>query len=379
MWVRFGDPNDLWLDVVVGQNEDGRLEIFGIARDETAWHSYQDPAAGVWSPWSRFHTASDRFKTLVVGQNEDGRLEVFGIALDGTVWHTYQESANGGWKASGGADQWSRFHTALDRFKTLVVGQNKDHRLEVFGIALDDTAWHTYQEVANGGWGAGGGPDQWGRFHTTSNRFTTLAVGQNDDGRLEVFGVDLNQNVWHTYQEVANGGWKASGGADQWDGFPGGLWQHSRTLVVGQNKDRRLEVFGIAPSASPEAGWAWHTYQEVANGTWDGPHPFHVPSEFSALVVGQNANVKTDGSLENGRLEVFGISHGFVFQTAQTTQTSSGWTPVTLFRSGGVEYSAANRRVTCVVGRNKDGRLEIFGIDYIHGLWHAWQSSPDSW
>ena len=35
----------------------------------------------------------------------------------------------------------------------------------------------------------------------------SLAVGKNQDGRQEIFGVGLDGAMYHNYQTVANGGW----------------------------------------------------------------------------------------------------------------------------------------------------------------------------
>ena len=40
--------------------------------------------------WELFFSESNRLRKLVVVQNADGRLEVFGTASDNTIWHTWQ-------------------------------------------------------------------------------------------------------------------------------------------------------------------------------------------------------------------------------------------------------------------------------------------------
>jgi hypothetical protein len=42
--------------LVVIQNQDGRLEVFGTAPDDTIWHTWQiAPNNGWWSPWTRIN------------------------------------------------------------------------------------------------------------------------------------------------------------------------------------------------------------------------------------------------------------------------------------------------------------------------------------
>ena len=46
--------------------------------------------------WHQLYTPADRLRSLDVGQNEDGRLEIFGVAPDDTIWFTWQ-TAPGSW------------------------------------------------------------------------------------------------------------------------------------------------------------------------------------------------------------------------------------------------------------------------------------------
>jgi hypothetical protein len=147
--------------------------------------------------WEPFHSAGDRLRNLAVGQNADGRLEVFGTASDDSIWHTWQTAANDGWSG------WSVFHSSSDRLRSLVVGRNADGRLEVFGTASDDSIWHTWQTAPNNGWSS------WVAFHSGSDRLRNLAVGQNADGRLEIFGTASDDSIWHTWQTAANNGWNS--------------------------------------------------------------------------------------------------------------------------------------------------------------------------
>jgi hypothetical protein len=79
-WQPFLASNDKLVTLAVGLNLDGRLEVFGAARDETLWHNWQTGPNNGWSGWQPFLAPNDKLVTLAVGQNLDGRLEVFGAA-----------------------------------------------------------------------------------------------------------------------------------------------------------------------------------------------------------------------------------------------------------------------------------------------------------
>ena len=51
--------------------------------------------------WQQLYSPNDRLRSVEVGQNADGRLEVFGIAPDNRVWQTWQTAPNNGWNEGG--------------------------------------------------------------------------------------------------------------------------------------------------------------------------------------------------------------------------------------------------------------------------------------
>src|SRR5207244_10624330 len=59
------------------------LEVFGVSCDERIWHAWQTaPGAGWNGTWAELYSPADRLHNLVVGRNQDGRLEVFGTSSD---------------------------------------------------------------------------------------------------------------------------------------------------------------------------------------------------------------------------------------------------------------------------------------------------------
>jgi hypothetical protein len=350
IWHPFMSLDDRLATLAVGRNLDGRLEVFGAAGDQTLWHNWQISPNNGWRGWQPFlipGPAGDKLVTLAVGQNRDGRLEVFGTAADDTIWHNWQTSANNGWSG------WQPFMSLDDRLVTLVVGRNLDGRLEVFGAASDQTLWHNWQISPNNGWSG------WQPFlipGPAGDKLVTLAVGQNRDGRLEVFGTAADDTIWHNWQTSANNGWSG------WQPFMS-LDDRLVNLAVGRNADGRLEVFGAARDQT-----LWHNWQTSPNNGWSGWQPFiALDHKLVTLAVGQNAD---------GRLEVFGtapddtIWHNWqITPNFSSNNGWSGWQPFT---------TLADRLVTLAVAVNADGRLEVFGAARDQTLWHAWQITPNN-
>jgi hypothetical protein len=80
--------------IAVGQNADGRLEIFYVGTNGDLYHNWQTSAdALVWAGQTRF--ANDSAQQIAVGQNADGRLEIFYVGTNGDLYHNWQTRATG--------------------------------------------------------------------------------------------------------------------------------------------------------------------------------------------------------------------------------------------------------------------------------------------
>jgi endonuclease/exonuclease/phosphatase family metal-dependent hydrolase len=190
---------------------------------------------------------------------------------------------------------WSQLYSSGDNLTSLKVARNADGRLEVFGINQHQNIWHTWQTAPNGKWVGG-----WSQLYRGSDTLVALDVAANADGRLEVVGINQHQNIWHTWQTAPNGKWV--GGWSQLYSSGDNL----TSLKVARNADGRLEVFGINQHQN-----IWHTWQTAPNGKWVG-----------------------------------------------------GWSQL---------YSSGDNLTSLKVARNADGRLEVFGINQHQNIWHTWQ------
>jgi hypothetical protein len=174
--------------LAVARNLDGRLELFGIApNNNTIWHTSQAGAGGQWvGPWTELYHDDDKLISLVAGRNQDGRLEVFGIAPnDNTIWHTWQKTPGGDWLG-----HWDELYSSTDKLDYLWLISNTDGRLELFGIKTDLRYWenrvfHTWQMTPNGNWNGA-----WAEVEAEGGR-RTMAVATNVDGRIELVGISV--------------------------------------------------------------------------------------------------------------------------------------------------------------------------------------------
>lgn len=170
-----------------GKNKDGTLEVFGLGTDHGVWHRWQKKVNGEWSPWTSLGAPmGTQFNSRVAAaNNEDGRLEVFVRAADNTIYHIWQHKPNKSWV------EWAPLPGVKFASDPVVV-RNKDGRLSLFGRGADNALYWTTQKKPNSPW------VPWeclaGNFNFEP------AFGVNNDGRLEAFVIGQDGGLQQTWQ-----------------------------------------------------------------------------------------------------------------------------------------------------------------------------------
>ena len=143
-------------------------------------------------------------------------------ATDQALWHIWQTAPNNGWSG------WASLGGIIDM---LVVGQNLDGRMEVFARGGDHALWHIWQTAPNNGWSG---------WASLGGIIELLSVSENLDGRMEVFVRGTDQALWHIWQTAPNNGWSA------WDSLGLPTWTISdRARVTVYEVSQLLRIFSI--------------------------------------------------------------------------------------------------------------------------------------
>jgi hypothetical protein len=183
--------------------------------------------------------------------------------------------------------------------------------------------------------------------------FLPEAGGLNADGRLEVFG---NHDLL--------GGVAPYGLAHRWQATTGGwsdpaLWPtpNNVAIAVGRNADGRLEVFAYGGSQQPLAS-AWQT---TPNGSWTPL--FTMPTGPAVVTSAVND--------ADGRLEIFGYQGGNPLNAWQwvPNQNISPLAPMPALPTPTTDPPILE------AARGRDGRLEVFTINSGQ-VYDSWQSTP---
>lgn len=307
-WKRIGQPSAAGLRPALEavRRTDGELDVFALAFDNTvrrarlnsslswAWDSLGKPSVS---------SGTRNVATMAVGQYEDGRLVVFAIDQEGhALWYRKQLWANGPWAAG-----WTGLGkpAGIDLL-TVAVGRNEDGRLEVFAgggkrqqgefAFSDGKIWWRWENKAGGSWNVW---TEMGKKLPAMKFAPDPVVGQNKDGRMEIFTVGNSGTLWRRSQVLASGGWSI------WKSeSPPSGWQLLTPLAVGSHADGRLElvtlgITGTGPSSTIHPWHRWHIWPNgAAWSNWSKLGSLKASESLETMVVGEN---------NNGLLEVFGI------------------------------------------------------------------------
>jgi hypothetical protein len=297
--------------------------------------------------WLAFYSSSDNLQSLMPAGNSDGRLEVFAVDTALNVRHAWQNEPGSEWPAQWNGS-WEPLYPAPATSITAVQpARNADGRLELFGLDPDGNVWHAWQTAPSNGWNG-----TWQTLYPDPSAYQSLTAARNADGSLQLFGIDANLNLWRTGQTAPSNGWSGS-----WEPLYSASDQLA-TLTLARNAGGRLEIFAIGVD-----GEVRHTWQTAANGGWNGSWELFYPGADgrTSLAVISNAD---------GRLELFGIDgDAYVWHTGQTAPDnnwSGTWEPL---------YSPADTITAVAPARNADGRLEVLGLGTDGVARRTWQTA----
>jgi hypothetical protein len=248
--------------IAVGEDVWGRTQVFAVGSDTAVWVKTEMTVNDTkWWNWSRLGCSG--ILQIVPSHTWDGRTDVFVVNTDHSVSHASQDYYNrfSAWQPLGG---W---------VSSIAVGHDAWRREQVFGIGANTGLWLIAQPAVSssafGGWSFLGGYD-----------LQQLAVGNNADGRDEVFALGGDHAVYHQWQGVY-GGWSG------WANLGGNV----QGLQVGRDAKGRLEVVAL-----DSAYHAWAIGQTSPNGGWGGWTG--LGGTLEQLALGNDAN---------GTLDVFGL------------------------------------------------------------------------
>lgn len=232
-----------------------------------------------------------------------------------------------------------------------IVERNQDGRLQVFARRVTGALCYRVEKEP--------GSDEWSNWISLRGDAYEHRVIVNRDHRLEIFACGANGDLWRKKQLMLNKNkWS------KWNSL-GAVLQSAPALAM--NKDGRLEVFIRGTNGS-----LWHRWQAKAGGTkWSNWQTLFSPREAEGI---NDPFVIVN---KDGRLQVFVLGGDgalwHIYQKKPNALLADDW--------GNWDSLGGKLQSKPVVGRNKDGRLEVFVRGTDRALWHIHQMRPgsDAW
>ncbi len=340
--------------MTAGANKDGHLELFVLANDGNVWHIWQTaPNSQTWSPWSVFASPKGvtfTGKTFTVVSNEDGRLEVFAVAGDNSVWHIWQLAANANW-----AENWQSLGVPASTLTLpfFQVANNEIGALEVFCFDPTGQGLSKGQTQANGNfameWKSIPPPPELG----LQGAYNVLAVQPPATALLQLYYYDAITGHISMNQRALTLGW--DGWKILFNGPQGPAPNSFEIVYFVANQDQRLEML------CSDGSNIWHTWQSSGStwsGFWDNfGSPYNSGfTFFNACLDGQGIiNIVAWSNDRTGT-----SASDQIMYTLKQTSPNSGWSGWALLREGQTPNQFGQPLI--VLAKDQNGLLELFSF-----------------
>lgn len=249
-WAGPNYPKQVY-ELAAAQMKEGQTQFWALDPKLQLWSTWQTSPGGDWTPWQQnWHAppGKGKFRKIAASQGGGGAgAYFFGIFENGGLAVCNQMLPAGNWSP------WTDFRATPKQSRWIEVAacQQHDGRVAVWGLDTERQLWSCWQESPGGRWGEWQGPN-W----KDAPRFRNLAAVKSYSGSI-VFAQDEDYRVAALFQNSPNSPhW--TGWLDNWMGGP----ESYELAVAGQNNDRvhiwvitlkgKLSGFRQVP---PQHGW----------------------------------------------------------------------------------------------------------------------------
>ena len=313
---------------------------------------------------SGWTSMSGRLKSVAEASNADGRLEMFGTDRVGHVFHRWQEVA---------ADDtsWSPWAQLTGQLLTsIAVARNQNGTLQLFGTTPSGAIF-TRNQVMTRDVFLSAQPvhpvpaiDGWTDWKQMDGLLTQVAAGVNQNGQVELFGINSAGNVFDCQETAPNATDPSTAG--NWTGW------HQLDAVLTSPFGRLAR--SPASSRIVDA-------PGIRTGGYSAANRDRLPDHLNTYTLTSIAVTSDLG----GSLNIFGTnSAGTVlqrFQRGQNTEFWSAWSPVpgaAMSTVAAAKESFGGGRID-LLGIDASGHISLNTNDGIHGdSWTGWTTVPNA-
>jgi predicted Zn-dependent protease len=178
----------------VVMNSDGRLVVFVVGSNNQLYYKTQtSPNSDTWSPaWTSLGGGIKADTSPAVARNSDGRLQVFVVGTNNQLYYKTQSSTN----TNSWSPAWTSLGGGLRDSTNPVIIANSDGRLQAFIVGTNNQLYYKTQTTA----GSSTWSSSWTSLGSGIKADTSPAVARNSDGRLQVFVVGTNNQLYYKWQ-----------------------------------------------------------------------------------------------------------------------------------------------------------------------------------
>jgi hypothetical protein len=327
----------------------GSVQSHTITPGPLSHKSQTSPGSNAWSSWGSLGGTIRSSSDVSLAMNSDGRLQAFVVGTNNALYYRTQSSPNSNtWSSS-----WTSLGGGIKADSSPAVAINNDGRLQVFAVGTNNQLYYKTQSSPNS--------NTWSSAWTSLGgglRANTDPIGiANDDGRLQVFAVGTNNQLYYKTQSSPNSNTWSS-----WTSLGGGIKADS-SPAVAINNDGRLQVFVVGTNNQLQ----YRAQSTPGSSTWS--------SAWTSLGGGLRANTDPIGiANDDGRLQVFAVgTNNQLYYKTQSSPNSNTWSSAWTSLGGGIKADSSP-----AVAINNDGRLQVFVLGTNNQLYYKTQSSPSS-
>jgi hypothetical protein len=358
--------------IAVAANIDGHLELFFIDTKNHLGHSFQTQVDGIfWAPLNQLSTRT--ISQIAAIQNIDGRLEVFYTDSKGNLWHNFQTRPQTIADQPTLKLPWFAEQTLANiKAKQFAVARNQDGRLELFFIDSKNNLNHIW-ELAVPNTNDPSTWNSWSGVASFARTAKALTAGVNDDGRLEMFYTGTDKTLYHDWQTTpatlpTTATLNAPNNPNPWIGqtlFDKG--SKANQVSLGQNSDGRLEIFYVGTSND-----LFHGYETtvIMAPHKESANDWSPQSRIAKLSAKQVTSVLD----QSGFLYALYVGMKNKADYAQQLAKPSVAQPATL-NSWNTGSSFPQNAKQIVAAGNADGRSEVFCVGTDDKLSHIWRTA----
>lgn len=273
-----------------------------------------------------------KLNKLTASQQGGNRgAQLWGTQVNGKLNTIYQVTPGGGWSQWLGPDwAWSNYPPQVYE---LAAAQQNDGRVQFWGLDMRLQLWTTWQQSPGGNWAVWEGPN----WNNAQQGMKRIAASQQGGTRgAQLWGITEDYALVTCYQITAGGNWS---GWQGWGPTPEG--SQFIEVTAAQQNDGRVQLWALDTYRQ-----LWSCWQTSPGGDWTG---WSGPNWDGAPRLSNIAACQQGGSRG---AQLWGITENYTLITDYQVSPGggwSGWSSDSFFGCGPCfELTAAQQNNGCV-------------------------------